>query len=600
MPAPASDTWPLAGLRRLDPAAGAASVDPPPTATVHARLSGDPVVWLLGLALFAVTAMWAGLYFAVTSDYRNTGRQAEVNLSNLARAFAEHTSKTIEGADQAVRFVRAEYLQDGPRFNLGDYQRTRDIIGDDYHLLSVIGADGFVVTSSQPFTRVDLREREHFKVHAEGGADHLFLSKPVLGKVSGKWSIQVTRRIDDTLGRFAGVVVVSMPPSYFTRFYRDVDLGPSGLSALIGRDGVVRARATTTGADQGQDIRHGDLFMAMREHRHGVAQVRSTIDGVERLYAFRTLERYDLYVATAMGVAEVYQEPRQRAWLWSVSALCVTLVIGLFTVHAVRRARRQRRLMQELIVSQEKADSANRLKSNFLASVSHELRTPLNGILGYAELVRDTSSDDEAREFGGIIHSSAEHLHQLVNTILDLAKIESGHLATSIAPANLPLLLDDVKLLHAVHAQQRGLTLQLDLAADCPTTIDTDRTRLLQVLTNVVNNAIKFTEHGGITLSARAWGSGVEVTVVDTGIGIAADRIGELFTRFQAVSSNWGIAGQGAGLGLPLAKELIERLGGVMSLRSELGRGTRVTIRLPLSAPTADEPGATKHPAVAA
>ncbi|MEY2688551.1 MAG: hypothetical protein RL375_2749 [Pseudomonadota bacterium] len=568
---------------------GAGSAEPVRAASLHSRWSSDPVFWLLGLALFVVAAMWTGLYFAVTSDYRNTGRQAEVTLSNLARAFAEHTAKTIEGADQAVRFVRAEYLQDGPRFNLNDYLRTRDIIDDDYHLLSVIGADGLVVTSSRPFSRVDLREREHFKVHAEGSADRLFVSKPVLGKVSGKWSIQVTRRIDDPLGRFAGVVVVSMPPSYFTRFYADVDLGPSGLTTLVGRDGVVRARATPAGAEQGQDIRQGELFKALREHRNGVARVRDAIDGAEHLYAFRTLERYDLYVVTGMGVDEVYQEPRQRAQLWTLSALFVTLVIGLFTVHAVRRARRQRRLMRELIVSQEKAESANRLKSNFLASVSHELRTPLNGILGYAELVRDTSSDEEAREFGGIIHSSAEHLHQLVNTILDLAKIESGHLVTSVAPTNLPVLLDDVKLLHSVHAQQQGLTLTLDVADDCPGTLDTDRTRLLQVLTNVVNNAIKFTRQGGITVSARACDGGAEITITDTGIGIAPDRIGEVFTRFQAVSSNWGIAGQGAGLGLPLAKELVERLGGAMGLRSELGRGTCVTIWLPRSAPACDE-----------
>jgi signal transduction histidine kinase len=376
-----------------------------------------------------------------------------------------------------------------------------------------------------------------------------------------------------------------MPPSYFTRFYRDVDLGPSGVTVMVGRDGVVRARASATGADQGQDISKGELFKSLREHRNGVARLRSSIDGVERLYAFRTLERYDLYVITGMGVDEIYQEPRQRARLWGLSALFVTLVIGLFTVHAVRRARRQRRLMQELIVSQAKAESANRLKSNFLASVSHELRTPLNGILGYAELVRDTSSDEEAREFGGIIHSSAEHLHQLVNTILDLAKIEAGHLVTSIAPTNLPALMEDVKLLHSVHAQQRGLTMLLELADDCPAAIDTDRTRLLQVLTNVVNNAVKFTEQGRITLSARASQGGVALAVADTGIGIAPDRVGELFTRFQAVSSNWGLAGQGAGLGLPLAKELVERLGGAMGIDSDIGRGTCVTIWLPLSAP---------------
>jgi signal transduction histidine kinase len=145
--------------------------------------------------------------------------------------------------------------------------------------------------------------------------------------------------------------------------------------------------------------------------------------------------------------------------------------------------------------------------------------------------------------------------------------------------------LEDVRLLHSVHAQQRGLTMLLELADDCPAAIDTDRTRLLQVLTNVVNNAIKFTEQGRITLSARASQGGVALAVADTGIGIAPDRVGELFTRFQAVSSNWGLAGQGAGLGLPLAKELVERLGGAMGIDSDIGRGTCVTIWLPLSAP---------------
>jgi signal transduction histidine kinase len=235
-----------------------------------------------------------------------------------------------------------------------------------------------------------------------------------------------------------------------------------------------------------------------------------------------------------------------------------------------------------------RAEAANRLKSKFLASVSHELRTPLNGILGYAELLRDTSEDGEAREFGGIIHSSAQHLHQLVNTILDLAKIESGRLVTASEPTDLPELLQAVQRLHSVHAQQRGLTLALTQAADCPASIETDRTRLLQVLTNIVNNAIKFTELGSVTLAAAAReGGGVDITVTDTGIGIPPERQGNLFERFHAVSASWGIAGQGAGLGLPLAKELTERLGGELLLDSEPGRGTRITIRLPAKAPQA-------------
>jgi signal transduction histidine kinase len=397
--------------------------------------------------------------------------------------------------------------------------------------------------------------------------------------------------VDDRLGQFAGVVVVSMPPGYFTRFFGEVDLGAHGLTSLVGLDGVVRTRASRAGAEQGQDVSASVVYRAVKEHRNGVIRDRSVIDGIDRLYAYRALQHHDLYVVTAMGMDDVYAEPDQRARVWLATALAVTAVIGVFTLNIVRRSRARSRLMAELSASQVRAEAANRLKSKFLASVSHELRTPLNGILGYAELVRDTSTDEEAREFGGVIHSSAQHLHQLVNTILDLAKIESGHLVIQPAPTALPALLSEVQHLHAVHARQRGTQLLLALDEACPADITTDRTRLLQVLTNIVNNAIKFTEDGTITLGARPERGGVLLGVTDTGVGIAPERLDQLFERFHAVSARWGMAGQGAGLGLPLAKELTERLGGRLALSSRPGQGTQVTIWLPLVAPaTAESP----------
>jgi two-component system sensor histidine kinase BarA len=537
---------------------------------------------LLALSAFVLAMLWIAIVAVLKQDGSNTQRQVEVNLSNLTRAFAEQTAKTLEGGDQAVRFVRSEFLAHGQEIDIPKYLSSQAIIDDAYHLLTVIGPDGYVVSSSQPFTKVDLHTREHFRVHAEGAKDILFVSKPVLGKVSGKWSIQLTRRIDDPNQRFAGVVVVSMSPDYFTRFFKDVDLGHQGAIALVGTDGILRARFSQAGQEQGQDIQASPLFKQMRAQRNGVAQMRSSVDGIERIYAFRTLEPYGLIVLCGIGVGDAMAEYAQRSDTAVVIGSLVSLVILLFTLSLLRRQRRQEQLVAELQASRIKAEAANQMKSKFLASVSHELRTPLNGILGYAELIRDTAEEPQAAEFGGIIHDSARHLHSLVNTILDLAKIESGHMVTTPASTELRPLLEETYRLHAVHAQARGLQFNLMVDTSCPSHIVTDRTRLLQVLGNIVNNAIKFTEQGEISLLAGLADDRLVILVRDSGIGMSTERLKQLFTRFQGAASELVHANQGAGLGLPLAKELIELLGGTLSVRSELGQGTEVCVGLPL------------------
>lgn len=559
-----------------------------------ALVTRNPLPGLLALAAMVVALLWTALAVIVQQDADNSRQQALLSLSNLSRAFSEHTAKTLEGADQAVRFVRSEYLAHRQTLDIGSYLATQAIIDSDYHLLTVIGADGYVTHSSQPFKRVDLHEREHFRVHAEGASDRLFISKPVLGKVSGKWSIQITRRINEPDGRFGGVVVVSMPPSYFTRFYQEVDLDRHGVIALVGTDGFVRARASRDGQRQGEDLSNSPLFRSMLERKTGVLQMRSSIDHIDRFWAFRTLDAYGLIVVTGMGVDEALDEFYQRRNTAVFIGVLITLLTFGFTASLYRRAQRQAQLMEALQASQVKAEAANLLKSKFLASVSHELRTPLNGILGYAELIRDTAEDPQAADFGRIIHDSAKHLHSLVNTILDLAKIESGHMVAHLAETELRPLLEETHRLHAVHALGRGLAFTLTIDPACPLQIVTDRTRVLQVLSNVVNNAIKFTERGEVTLNAVPQERELVITVRDTGIGISARRLKGLFTRFQGVADELVHHNQGAGLGLSLAKELTELLGGTLTVQSSLGEGTEVTLRLPLQ-PHASTPGNASH-----
>jgi two-component system sensor histidine kinase BarA len=543
---------------------------------------------LIAFSLLVLAASWGAIGFEIRRERAEAIANAEVSLSNLARAFAEHSVKTIEGADQAIRFTRNEALERGrDQLDIAGWLRDRQIIGSAYQLLSVIGADGFVSHSSQPFQRVDLRDRAHFRFHAEGTGDRLYISRPVLGRVSGKWSIQLTRRIDARDGSFGGVVVLSLAPSYLTRFYQDVDLGRQGVIALVGHDGVVRARATPGDSETAQDVGASAMFRAAMERKVGVVRAVSSIDRVERLYAFRGLDEYGLVVSVGKGMDDILAEPRQRAEGYVVAGGVLTAVIVLFVFGLVRKARVQLELLRRLEHSRAQANAANRMKTKFLASVSHELRTPLNGIIGYAELIRDTASDEESREFGRIIHHSAGHLHGLVNAILDLAKIESGRMEVHAAPVDVAALLADAAAARAAQAEARGLHLRIEAPAPGSLEVRTDRAHLLQVLDRLLDNAIKFCDRGEIVLRASAGPAGrLRIEVSDTGPSIRAELLPHLFTRFHAVDAEFVHPGQGAGLGLPLCHELMQLLGGSVALRSTAGEGTTVTLELPQAAST--------------
>ncbi len=538
---------------------------------------------LLAFCGFVLACLWSGIGLQIHHEREQALQAAEVNLANLSRAFAEHTAKSLEGADQAIRFIRNEYLEHPNDLDVAGYLRDKQIIGDDYHLISVIGADGMVSYASQPFERVNLGDREHFKVHAQGRADDLFVSKPVRGRVSHKLSIQLTRRVDFPDGRFGGVVVVSLSPEYLTSFYRDVDLGAHGAITLVGYDGVVRARASRDGTEGAQSVAGSPLFRLAMQRKNGTTVAPSAIDHVSRLWAFRALDDYKLVVLTGMGTDDLLQEVRKNERSYLVVGALLSLIIAGFTGGLVRRGMHQLALMHALEVSNEKANAANAMKSRFLASVSHELRTPLNGMLGYAELVRDFSEDDDTRQYGQIIHQSAEHLLGLVNTILDLAKIESGRMVATPASIGVAALLDEVRLLSAGHALSRGLALEVSMAPDTPASITSDRMRVKQILNNLVNNAIKFSRDGAVTMSTHADGPELVIEVLDMGRGMTAAQVASAFERFQPEGVDAVHEGQGAGLGLPLSRELAELLGGSIDLLSTPGVGTCVTVRLPIA-----------------
>jgi signal transduction histidine kinase len=227
------------------------------------------------------------------------------------------------------------------------------------------------------------------------------------------------------------------------------------------------------------------------------------------------------------------------------------------------------------------AEENSQMKSDFVANVSHELRTPLNGILGFSEIILEDAKDTETREFAQTIHQSGQHLLSVVNDMLDVAKIEAGHMTFESVLVDIRALLEEVVLLHTGYAQQKGLHLEINLANNLPEQICTDPTRLRQVINNLLSNAVKFTTKGEITVSAQWRSNELIVGVRDTGPGIAPHVQETVFERFRQASSFVTREHGGTGLGLALVRELVKLMGGKLQLTSQLGIGSYFEFSIP-------------------
>ena len=239
----------------------------------------------------------------------------------------------------------------------------------------------------------------------------------------------------------------------------------------------------------------------------------------------------------------------------------------------------------ELARAKDEAQSASRSKSEFLSNMRHELRTPLNSILGFAEILAESTEgiSKEQREYAGHIVTSGRTLLALINDLLDLANLEAGRLEFKPVPINVALALDDArKQAHRI-ATERGVSLAVETESPLPP-LEADEIRLRQILQNLLSNAIKFTPSGGkIRLCARAAGGAhLEISVVDTGVGIAPGDHERIFGRFEQLDPSASRLYQGTGLGLSLTKKLVELHGGTLFVESEVGKGSTFTFSLPL------------------
>ena len=270
----------------------------------------------------------------------------------------------------------------------------------------------------------------------------------------------------------------------------------------------------------------------------------------------------------------------QKMTRYALTALALALLLFAWLY---RQSARQRKNAQRAMLLAERANEA---KSEFLANMSHEIRTPLNAIVGMTQLALEGERDRTKREELESVRISAEALMQLISDILDLSKIEAGHLRVEVAPFNLRRVVEELAAMFRSHAAAKGLALRWDFDAEIGEHFTGDAVRIRQVLTNLVGNAIKFTNEGEIAIEVRRVRKHlrkfVHIAVRDTGIGIPWETQVRLFQKFQQADTSTSRIYGGTGLGLAISRQLVELMGGKIRLDSAPGAGSTFTVELDL------------------
>jgi signal transduction histidine kinase len=537
-------------------------------------LEVDVGVILCICAALLLVGLWASTWWQLDKSYRDEIDGARRDAVSLSLLFKEHATRTVESVDQAVVYLRSRYNALGNSLDIDKELKDGIAPSDVYNLFSIVDGKADVILSTKPFKPLNIADRDHIKVHIQSANAGLYISKPVLGRVSGKWSLQMTRRISGPDGAFNGVVIASMDPGYFTSIYKKVDVGQLGSISLVGDDGVLRVRHVGADDSMGQDISGSEVFQAMRSHGSGMLRATSVLDHRNRLYAYQKLDNYPLYVTVGIDLDERLDDYRktrtQTLTLTSLASLLIILGTAALVI-----------LIRHLIESRREALLARKAKLHFLSNMSHEFRTPLNGILGYSEALAEDLAGTRNGEFAGAIHDSGLRLLGLVDSVLELSALRSGKISLNISHEKLADIVTHAVSAHQEAAARKGLQITSDIAADVPPYVQCDRVRLMQVLDKLLDNACRFTDSGFVRLTVETAGKGLLFSIIDTGPGIPVAMQKTIFEKFTQTDDSAARPHDGAGLGLTIAALLVDLMGGEIAVRSDVGAGSTFSFRLP-------------------
>ena len=328
------------------------------------------------LGLVAIVLIWVGIQINLSTERDQSQRAAVQNGANLARTFEEHIVRSIREIDKTLLFLRKTYQLDPAGFDLQQWTANAYHLKDLTLQVAQIGADGFLVATNIGPTkgRMDLSDREHYRVHLGTNDDKLFISKPVLGRATGKWSVQLTRKIFDAEGNFAGVLVASLDPTHLSRYYESVDIGRDGAVTVLGLDGIIRARGGQGRAELlGKTLPNPRLLDLAKFEPAGHYFNDGSLDGTRRLVSYRLTRDYPLIVTVAAAEAEIFAGIDAKARQYHLAGAALTLMVLIAVYFSIRHTLRLDTAHRALERSEAHASEKTRELEATLAHMSQGL-----------------------------------------------------------------------------------------------------------------------------------------------------------------------------------------------------------------------------------